>query len=256
MLQGTSTSETREAAREIKFVVSPDQASAILEWSRSRLAPDPYAGGPTGDEYRTTTLYFDTAEFAVFRRQGSYRRAKYRIRRYGASEMVFLERKLRTATALSKRRTSVPLADLRPMESMAAPAKWPGHWFTQRLEARRLTPICQVTYHRHARVANGPYGPMRLTFDDDLTAQPCHGFQFTPKGGVEVLPTQVIIEMKYRVDAPAIFRNLVDEFKIQPFAVSKYRLSLEALRQADATTGIHRVALREALKGAPPAPAL
>jgi len=50
MLQGTSTSETREAAREIKFVVTPDVAARMLEWSRSRLSPDPYAGGDSGDE--------------------------------------------------------------------------------------------------------------------------------------------------------------------------------------------------------------
>ena len=32
----------------------------------------------------TSTLYFDTADYAVYRRHGSFRRAKHRIRRYGA----------------------------------------------------------------------------------------------------------------------------------------------------------------------------
>src|SRR6187549_3939945 len=108
MLQGFNTRETREAAREVKFLVTPDLAERILEWSRSRLAPDPHASGASGDEYQTTSLYFDTNAFAVYHRQGSFKRSKYRIRRYGSSDMVFLERKLRTSTMLSKRRTTVP----------------------------------------------------------------------------------------------------------------------------------------------------
>ena len=86
MLQGTSLSETREAAREVKFMVPLDVAARILEWSRSRLSPDPYAGGDAGDEYRTTSLYFDTEDLAVYHRRGSYRRSKYRVRRYGKVE--------------------------------------------------------------------------------------------------------------------------------------------------------------------------
>ena len=87
-------------------------AARIRERARQLLSPDPYAGGPSADEYTTTTLYFDTADFAVYSRRGSYRRAKYRIRRYGQSDMVFLERKLRTSDCLTKRRTPVRIEDL------------------------------------------------------------------------------------------------------------------------------------------------
>ena len=93
-------------------MVPLDVAARILEWSRSRLSPDPYAGGDAGDEYRTTSLYFDTEDLAVYHRRGSYRRSKYRVRRYGTSEVVFLERKLRTAHLLNKRRTVVPITEM------------------------------------------------------------------------------------------------------------------------------------------------
>jgi hypothetical protein len=247
MLQGTSTSETREAAREIKFVVAPDLAARMLEWSRSRLAPDPYAGGESGDEYRTTTLYFDTAEFAVYHRRGSYKRSKYRVRRYGVADLVFLERKLRTAKLLSKRRTTIPLADLPLVSSPNVPETWAGYWFAQRVAARQVAPVCQVAYHRHARVGAGPYGPMRLTFDDGIVVQPCSSLEFSPAGGHAVLPDHTIVEMKFRLEMPAVLKHLVEEFRLQPTSVSKYRLSLEALRRERLTTGSQHADLRLAL---------
>src|SRR6187549_2521465 len=213
MLQGFNTRETREAAREVKFVVDPDLAGRILEWSRSRLAADPHASGPSGDEYQTTSLYFDTPALAVFHRKGSLKRSKYRIRRYGSSDVVFLERKLRTSTMLSKRRTTVRLEDL---AELAGPGPgWVGHWFRQRIEARKLAPVSQVSYHRHARVGAGPYGAMRLTFDDKVRVQPCFGLQFDPPAGIPVLETHTIIEMKYRAALPAVFRHLIEEFGLE-----------------------------------------
>jgi hypothetical protein len=254
MLQAVSSRETRDGAREIKYLVTPETGAAILEWVRPKLGPDPYAGGASGDEYLTTSLYFDTADFAVYRRRGSYSRSKYRIRRYGSSDVVFLERKLRTAMLLSKRRTAVPITDLRRLEELSIDPDWVGHWFGQRVRARLLSPVSQVAYHRHARVGAGPYGPMRLTFDNEITVQPCTHFGFDPPKGSRVLGSSVILEMKYCVEMPAIFNELVMNFRLAPAAISKYRLSLEVLRDAGVRTGIDRADLRAVLAGLPSAP--
>ena len=100
----TDVTESRKYAREIKFLIDPARAAEIRDWACAQLNPDPYAA--SGDTYRTTTLYFDTPEFAVYQRRGSYGRSKYRVRRYGASDDVFLERKLRTNALVSKDRLS------------------------------------------------------------------------------------------------------------------------------------------------------
>ena len=71
-----------------------------------------WKAGPHGDEYRITSLYFDTAAFDVLHARGSFGRSKYRVRRYGASEVVYLERKLRKPGLLHKRRTPTPLTDV------------------------------------------------------------------------------------------------------------------------------------------------
>jgi hypothetical protein len=249
MLQATSTSETRDAARELKFIVTPDVAGAILEWARSRTAGDPYAGGDTGDEYRTTSLYFDTETFAVYRRHGSYGRSKYRVRRYGSADLVFLERKLRTDRLLSKRRTIVPLADLPLVTNPSTDKTWPGRWFAKRIASRQLLPTCQIAYRRHARVGLGPYGPYRLTFDEDIVVQPATALVFQPGNGLRVLPTHTIVEMKFRLDLPAVFKHLVETFALQPTSVSKYRLGLDALRREHVRTGPSAADLSRVLAG-------
>jgi hypothetical protein len=229
MLQASNTRKTREATREIKFLVAPVLAADILDWSRTRLTADPYASGPSGDEYRTTTLYYDTSAFAVYDRLGSYGRSKYRIRRYGAAGVVFLERKLRTAGLLNKRRTVVPVEQLGCLETPTADSTWAGHWFRRRLEARGLYPVCRVSYRRHARVGMGTCGPIRLTLDDQILALPMQRLSFAPQPSVPVLTTHTIVEMKYRSELPAVLRHLVEVFKLEPASVSKYRLSVRAL---------------------------
>ena len=104
--------EVRPQAREVKFVVEADMAVRIRQWARTHLDPDTHGGGPFGDEYRTTSVYFDTDAFDVFHRRGSFGRSKYRIRRYGDAETVFLERKMRQPAVLAKRRTIVALEAL------------------------------------------------------------------------------------------------------------------------------------------------
>ena len=129
MLRPAGDREIRESAFEIKFVVNQDTGQRIRERARTLLAADPWASsGPASDEYTITSLYFDTPDLAVYNRRGSYRRAKYRIRRYGQSDVVFLERKLRTKDLLTKRRTNVRLEDLPLLlsDDDAADGTWAG----------------------------------------------------------------------------------------------------------------------------------
>ena len=138
--------EERGFAREIKFLVPAGQAELIRQWARSRLEPDPHAGGPTDDIYRISSLYFDTPRFDVYCRNGSYGRAKYRIRRYGDSKRVFLDRKLKSRGVVSKRRSIVKVNELGRLENGEPDRDWPGFWFHRRLLLRGLNSICQVSY--------------------------------------------------------------------------------------------------------------
>jgi hypothetical protein len=231
----TESREVRGLAAEVKFLVSPADARRIRDWARATLAPDPFGAGAFADEYRTTSLYFDTAALDVFNRRGSYGRAKYRVRRYGNADRIFLERKLRTSSLLAKRRTAIALDDL-PLvadDNPAAPWNWSGDWFQQRLAARRLEPACEVSYMRTARIGTGVHGPVRLTLDEQLRALPASGLQLTMDRGRDVLSDAVILELKFRQSLPSMFKALIEQFNLAPQPVSKYRFSMAALRGVD-----------------------
>lgn len=215
----------------MKFLVSPALADQIRGWARARLSPDPYAGGAAGDGYQINSLYFDTERFDVIHRRGSYGRSKLRIRRYGQGEVVFLERKLKTRGLLTKRRSIVKLDELERLAETEARHDWPGYWFHRRLLARGLSPVCQISYSRTARVAMTTYGPIRLTLDENLRALPAAGLWFSEQEALPVMNDQVILELKFRYGMPALFKYLVEEFALTPRPFSKYR-------QAAATLGL------------------
>ena len=225
MSPSTDHRENREFASELKFLVSTALAYEIEDWARDRLLPDPNAGGPSGDTYLITSLYFDTAQSDVYHRRGSFGRSKYRIRRYDESERVFLERKLRTRGLLAKRRCIVALEELPRLAEADTERGWTGFWFHRRLLARQLGPVCRIAYDRTARVTMTANGPIRLTLDHNLRGLPASGLWFSEQEGSPLLPGQVIVELKFRRETPQLFKHLVAEFALNARTFSKYRLA-------------------------------
>ena len=221
--------ETRPFASEVKFVVESATGARIREWARTNLEPDPHGGGDFNDEYHTASLYFDTAAGDVFHQRGSFGRSKYRVRRYGSAPFVFLERKLRKPGILVKRRTTVALEEIDRLSHSRPDPEWPGDWFHRRLLLRQITPICELSYSRTARFARTAEGPVRLTLDEDIRVLPAVAPRFSGNGGEPVVDGQMILELKYRQHAPAIFKRLVEEFGLEPQRASKYRLGMTAL---------------------------
>jgi hypothetical protein len=100
---------------------------------------------------------------------------------------------------------------------------WPGFWLHRRLRLRQLSPVCQLRYDRTARVAPGPHGPIRLTLDRDLRGLPTVGMWFCDDPGMAILPDAVIVELKFRREAPLLFKRLIEEFALNVATFSKYR---------------------------------
>jgi hypothetical protein len=222
--------EPRPFVSEIKFLIDPPTAQRVRDWARVHLSPDPYGTGPYSDEYQTTSLYLDTQQLDVFHRRGSFGRAKYRVRRYGNGSTLFLERKLKNRGLLHKRRTAVEVEALDRL-TLADPGArdWHGQWFHRRLLARQLHPICEISYSRTARMTLNDDGPVRLTIDEAVQARPAEGLRFAMSPGIPTLERQCILEFKYRHAPPALLKRLVEQFRLEPQPVSKYRLSVEAL---------------------------
>ena len=219
----------RNRAVELRFLVPEDRAADILRWSRLTLDPDPHGSGRHADTYCVTTLCFDTPAFDVHRRNGSYGRAKYRIRRYDHAPEVFLERKLRTQDMLVKRRSPVALGTLGALLHGPGRCGLAAHWFSRRVAARRLGPICQISYTRVARQTVAAGVVSRLTVDSNVQAWPVDALRFVDGAGTRLVDGQAVVELKFAAAAPAVFKALVECFALTPDPFSKYRLAMSGL---------------------------
>lgn len=229
MTAAIDTRESREQAREIKFLADLDTREGLVAWARAHFDPDAFGLGPHRDAYSTSSLYFETAAFDVYRRRGSYGRSKYRIRRYGGAADVFLERKFRTERLLVKRRTTVALHELHRLGAAAADPRWKGYWFHRRLLLRRLEPILQLSYDRIARIGRSPHGLVRMTIDNNLRVLPMRDRAFLDDIGMPILEGRCVVEVKYRRELPDVFRSLAGQFSLAAQKMSKFRTGLRAL---------------------------
>ncbi len=214
---------------ELKFLVDAWTVAALQPRIRAEMSPDPHAIERVGDDYQTKTLYFDTDEFDLYFRRGSNARAKFRIRRYNDAQNIFLERKARiNQNRLYKRRSGVSLSDLARLYDHTA--SWDGNWFARRLQIRQLRPVCQVSYRRMARVAVIETESMRLTIDHGLRANVINSTAFRNDTGIELLaPGHAMLELKYGAQLPPPFTKIIEEFRLEPLALSKYRLAVKML---------------------------
>jgi hypothetical protein len=225
----TGMTEKRDGAYEIKFLVPIDVGERALAWARIHLAPDPHVDTSHGDGYSVNSLYFDTPSLDVYQRNGSYGKSKYRVRRYGQEELIFLERKLKSRGLVSKRRTKVPDREILHLANGNAAPDWAGYWFRRRLLARQLQPKCQIRYERVARVGETPEGTVRFTLDHNVRAFQTDEYGVAENGGwMLLLPDHCILELKFRGEMPPLFKSLVDQLQLTPQSVSKYRLSIKA----------------------------
>ena len=226
--------DTREFVYELKFYVAEPSADAMLDWVRGRMPPDPNGAGPHGDTYHVSSIYFDTDAHDVLARRGSFARSKYRVRRYGDGEQVFLERKTRGQYRVYKRRAAIPIAALPRLLERRPERGWNGYWFHRRLRARGLDAVSRVDYQRIARVGQSSYGPLRLTLDLELRAWHARELAFHAPGalagaGAALSRGQLILELKFGNAMPAVFKALIREFAPRLTGISKYRLASQAL---------------------------
>lgn len=230
-LASPSLSVPGQSARayEIKFLVSEPEGQAVEDWAREHLQLDAHGDPAQRNSYQTMSLYTDTPQFDVYYRTSKYRRRKFRIRRYGQGSDVFLERKTRQGDTVAKRREAVPLADLLLLGHPLSVTNWPGHWFHSRLLARDLRPVCQIRYRRTAFAGSMSEGPVRLTLDRHVQGALISEWNLEHLGDFHsLLEGLVILELKFREAMPALFKRLVQDRKLSPTGVSKYRRCLEA----------------------------
>ncbi len=218
----SATPDGSRPAFEMKFAVTPAVADDLQVWAASHLTHDPHADPVHG--YLITSTYFDTPAFDVFRRTPGFDVNKYRARRYGTDPTVHLEKKSKADGRVWKCRGTMPLADLsQPL------AHWPVSWFASDVTGLGLRPVCAVSYRRSAFIGDSPSGSVRMTLDRAAFGLPTTTISLDPiAAGTQLLTDLVVVELKFLTSLPALFKDAVERFQLQPTGVSKYRRCVRA----------------------------
>ncbi|MCU0703451.1 MAG: polyphosphate polymerase domain-containing protein [Fimbriiglobus sp.] len=224
----SGTADGSRAAFEMKFAVTPAVADELQSWAAERLRHDPHSDPTRG--YLITSTYFDTPAFDVFRRTPGYDVHKYRVRRYGTEPTVHLEKKSKADGRVWKVRGTMPLADL----NQPLPA-WGVEWFTADVGGLGLRPVCVVSYRRSAFIGDGA---VRMTLDREAFGITTAAVSLDPiSTGTPLLTDLVVVELKFMTGLPALFKEAVERFRLQPTGVSKYRRCVRAAGLANGTEG-------------------
>ena len=214
-------------AYEIKFPLTETEAAEVERRLSAILAQDPNADPTLGGAYLITSLYTDTPGWSVYLREGAHPYRKYRVRRYGESPGVYLERKTVRARKVRKHREAAALDDLALLPG--GDAGWSGAWFARQVARRELRPVCRIRYQRRALFGECAEGPMRVTFDRDVRGMLAGEWGFGDAGEERVLlPGVVVCEFKFRGTMPSPLKGIMGAMWLNPRGVSKYRACIDA----------------------------
>ena len=145
--------------------------------------------------------------------------------------VVFLERKLREPDGPGQAPDRGAADGLDRLTNRVRRDSWSGDWFQARLAARRLRPVCQVSYRRTARSEPAAVVSSGSRWTKALVARSHRGgSRFRDEPRRSAIDGRQILELKFRYGTPAIFKRLVEEFALTPEPASKYRLGMAATR--------------------------
>ena len=225
-------SPTTFVRHELKLVLSQDEALRVVEWCGKRFEFDSHGDGE--GRYDVQTLYLDSPGLEIYHRTGEARGTKFRVRRYGSSETLWLERKRRRGSKVNKLRAEWRHDALEALFSGRAKATGFAGEFQDVVEARGLRPVLLVTYPRSA--FGGAAGE-RVTLDWGVKvwkSSPGEGV-FDPTGEAAVVTDDVILELKYDDVAPPAFEELLALIGRDPASFSKYGRGVEVVGLAHAS---------------------
>ncbi|MBP3954156.1 polyphosphate polymerase domain-containing protein [Gemmata sp. G18] len=235
-LFGLGAEAEAATAYEVKFLLTEEQVAEIVSRVTGKLALDSFADPALGNAYITTSVYTDTPNFDVFYRTEGYDRDKFRVRRYGLTGPVFVERKTKNGDKVRKHRVRISATEVPDLAAPVLNGEWAGEWFHSQLLQKQLRPVCRVAYERVAYLGTADGGTVRLTFDRNIRGVLAGEWKLEAVGPVPALVDRVVAEFKFRTAMPALFKGIVADLGLTPTPVSKYRTFVHAAGLAPAKT--------------------
>ena len=151
--------ETRDWAREAKFLIDASIRPQMVEWSRANLEADGHGAGVYADEYTTASLYFETNKFDVYPRQRVLRPQQVPSPALRTVEHHLPRTKVPNGAPARETSNHGPGRGPRAPGRTDPDPTWPGYWFHRGILLRRLQPLIQMSYDRVAASARRPPGP-------------------------------------------------------------------------------------------------
>ncbi len=216
---------------EQKYILTPQQKTAILGSMTSHMIPDGYG--------RTTirNVYFDTENYRLIRRsiEAPVYKEKLRIRHYGTvlpDDPVFVELKKKSQSVVYKRRIMMPektaaewLCGEGGLPVQAQIAK-EIHYFRDLYRPLKRTVF--LAYEREAYCDPGG-GDLRITFDENVRARTTDLTALAGDQGTCLLEDGlVLMEIKTAGAIPVWLTGTLSGMKLYKTSFSKYG---EAYRQ-------------------------
>jgi hypothetical protein len=247
---------------ELKYFITPSQASRVREIVRSYLQPDDYSLAAEDYSYPVHSIYLDSIDLTTYWATVHCERSRFKLRvRYyeeNPEAPVFLEIKRRLNETVRKQRAGVR----RDMLDALIRGEFPGphHMFDRSVEqlgsAQMFStlrhqlhagPKVHVAYQREAWV--DPVGnAVRVTLDRSVRGEPMQEIRLTTRMDDPVLPfgEQVVLELKFTNRFPNWFGSLVRQLDLTQCGVQKYCGSLDLVRSDGA--GPRSIASRAAVR--------
>ncbi len=209
---------------EIKYLITQEQKSALLEAMAPYMLPDRYG--------RSTirNIYFDTDSYRLIRRslEKPIYKEKLRLRSYCLAERdtpIFVELKKKYRSVVYKRRLSLPQSavmgafrsgDPLPVKSqIGEEIEYFRHYY------EGLSPRVFLSYEREAFFSQK--GDLRITFDSDILYRTYDLSLTSPPCGEPLLSEgQVLMEVKTGGAIPLWLCEVLTKHRIFKASFSKY----------------------------------
>jgi len=223
-------------------------ANNRLEELRARLKPFVEPDIFTGlnefgiSEYTVRSVYYDTPFMKYYeeKKEGVELRNKFRIRVYDTEQpdsIAFLEIKKKVGVRIGKHRAKIPYSSLNEVLQLGNLEKhlynkthlYDGQKFLYHFYKNSLSPLNLVTYEREAYMGKFDKG-VRITFDKNVrtTIYPQLDKIFGEQGAKYLSPEYFVLEIKYHDEIPRWALSIIEEFKLNLKAISKYADGLES----------------------------
>lgn len=231
---------------EYKYLVPIVDLSAVRQALAPFVEADKYA--QEAGNYTVRSIYFDTSNLGYYyqKEAGLQYRKKLRLRGYNtqrADSLVFLEIKRKRDMSITKDRSPLYYRCIRELfasgdiESyiLTTPdfpqAAEEARRFFYHLYRYRLHPIVLVVYEREALSLKFD-SSLRLTLDKYLRSRlyPTAEELFDEQGLLPSLSGYFVLEIKFAERFPSFLLNILENFRLERMAISKYNICLETHR--------------------------